>query len=381
MRIGVVTTSFPIGASDPTGRFVYTRVLALANAGHDVEVICARHDAGDDERGHARVRVTRIDAGARALFGGPGAPEVIEAARGRQRFAVWAAAANFFGALMVEVRRRAVYWDFAESHWLVPCGLATTLAAAHVAHRAHAHSGDVAGLEQWPGGRLVARTIVTQAREVVCVSHDLRTRFLALVGARARAGGRVRVASMPVGDDFAAAAEKAPSGCAPDGRRSVLGVGRLVPIKGFDGAILALGRLPRQTRPRLVLLGEGPERARLVALARACHVELHAPGVVSPVEVARWMSMAVVAIVPSRTLPGGRTEGSPLAAREAMACGVPVVASAVGGLADLRGTPGLTLVPDPGPATLAAAVDRALRTPAAGKTDASTNVNRIDAPA
>jgi glycosyltransferase involved in cell wall biosynthesis len=68
-------------------------------------------------------------------------------------------------------------------------------------------------------------------------------------------------------------------------------------------------------------------------------------------------------VVPSRVTSGGRTEGTPAIALEALAAGVPVVASAVGGLCGLAGRPGVQLVPPDDPRALAGAIDRALADP------------------
>ena len=66
-------------------------------------------------------------------------------------------------------------------------------------------------------------------------------------------------------------------------------------------------------------------------------------------------------VVPSRVTESGRTEGMPMIALEALAAGVPVVASAVGGLSGLA--PAVVLVRPDRPRELAAAIDQTLSEP------------------
>jgi glycosyltransferase involved in cell wall biosynthesis len=61
-------------------------------------------------------------------------------------------------------------------------------------------------------------------------------------------------------------------------------------------------------------------------------------------------------VVPSAPNAHGRTEGAPMSAREALAAGIPLIASATGGLVELAG-PGTTLVQPGDPHALAAALD------------------------
>jgi glycosyltransferase involved in cell wall biosynthesis len=104
----------------------------------------------------------------------------------------------------------------------------------------------------------------------------------------------------------------------------VLALARLVPQKGLDLLIRALGRLrddPRFSDWRLVLVGDGPERAALAALAAR-------EGLVDRVrfegyqaDPGRFLARASVFALPSRY------EGMPNALLEAMAGGLPVVVS------------------------------------------------------
>ena len=109
-----------------------------------------------------------------------------------------------------------------------------------------------------------------------------------------------------------------------------LAAGRLSPEKGFADAIAACTRagLP------LVIAGEGPQSDELRRLARGGDVSFR--GQVSREELERLRGGAAVAIVPSRY-----AEILPLAALEAMAAGLPVVAARAGGLTEAVPAEGL----------------------------------------
>ncbi len=123
------------------------------------------------------------------------------------------------------------------------------------------------------------------------------------------------------------------AGAGPGSR--ILSVGRLLPRKGFADLIRALPLVPEAELvvaggPAAENLGEDPEACRLRALAVELGVasQVRLLGLVPRSELPGWyQSAAVVACVPWYE-PFGLT---PL---EAMACGVPVVAYALGGLAE-----------------------------------------------
>lgn len=137
------------------------------------------------------------------------------------------------------------------------------------------------------------------------------------------------------------------SGSAAGDGRHALVVARLAPEKGVDIAIEAcrIAGIP------LVVAGDGPEQARLVAAARAGGGDVTFAGRVDDRELERLRREAVMAIVPSRS---GETFG--LAAAEAMASGVPVAGSRVGALPEL--IPDQWLVPAGDPRALAEVIGR-----------------------
>ena len=339
--MGVVTTSFPEHVADPSGRFVHTHVglwaeqLRASNAGARIEVVAVgKVQTQTSFRDGVVYRVA-----SRGLFDGAGAPEIWEAARGLQRFGVAAEAMRVTLAMAHEVRLRAQNWTHVQSHWLVPSALAVACAAPHVPHTAFVHSGDVAVLESMPGGRALSVWLLARLARVACVSDDLHRRLRTLAGSGWPDRLLVDVHPMPI--DEAVFAK--PEAVLPP-RRGVVGVGRLVPIKGFDMLLFAVGGLPAKLRPLVCLLGEGPQRARLRELGRRLKIDLEMPGVVPPAEVAGALGRAQVCVISSRTLAGGRTEGFPVVAAEALARGAAVIACSVGGLQGLAGRAEVHLV-------------------------------------
>lgn len=356
MRLGVVTTSYPRWAGDAAGSFVAGHVAYLRGApGVDaVEVIAAGDPAVD--RAHDEAEgVSRVEAPPGLFYAG-GAPEAIAAGAGPAAMAFAARLAGF-----VAIRGRA--WDAVAAHWLAPSAVAAIVARGPLL--AIAHGGDVHLLEQ--RGMLAGTLWALEKRDarLAFVSEELRDRAVA---ARASVAARSIVQPMAIDGERAAIVADARAHRAPRDTVTIAVLARLVPIKAIDAAIEALARLP--ARYRLVVAGDGPLRAELEALA----AEL---GVADHVTFLGWLDAdardavlveADVVVVPSAPLPDGRVEGTPLAALEALAAGVPLVATAVGGLAALAPL-GASVVPPGDPAALAAAIERATTTaiaPAAG---------------
>jgi len=135
----------------------------------------------------------------------------------------------------------------------------------------------------------------------------------------------------------------------------VLSVGHLVQVKGFDLALHALARLPWAVR--FVLVGRGPERARLVRLARDLGMadRVSFAGEVSHAAVADYIRAADIVLISSRS------EGNPTILFEALGCGRPVVATSVGGIPEILDAGSGVLVPPGDAAAIARALDRALK--------------------
>lgn len=125
--------------------------------------------------------------------------------------------------------------------------------------------------------------------------------------------------------------------------RVILSVGRLSAEKGHAILLAAFSSVVKAIpNARLVLVGDGPERMKLVAEAGRL-------GVAGKVVFAgfRKDASALPMIADLFVLPS-LMEGMPLALMEAMACGVPVVATRVGAVSELTGSNEYGLLVEPG---------------------------------
>ena len=115
-------------------------------------------------------------------------------------------------------------------------------------------------------------------------------------------------------------------------RTTLLSVGNLVPLKGHDLTIRALRLLPEM---ELVIIGSGPERAALGALARESYVSdrVTFAGTMGQEDLRHYYGAADALVLASSR------EGWANVLLESMACGTPVVASNVGGSPEVVAAP------------------------------------------
>lgn len=139
-----------------------------------------------------------------------------------------------------------------------------------------------------------------------------------------------------------------------EGQPLLLSVGNLIPLKGHDLCIDALGLLlPQYPQARLIIAGSGPDGATLArhAAHRGVSDRVHIVGAVPNTELAQWYSAADCLLLASSR------EGWPNVLLEAMACGTPVVASNVGGIPEIVSNPRLgRLLPQRDAAAIAASI-------------------------
>jgi teichuronic acid biosynthesis glycosyltransferase TuaC len=294
-RVALVTTSWPRGAGDPAGHFVQAEARALERTGAEVVVIAPDGGGAFGWPGvGARVRERPLRAISAALW--------VAKARGRLR----------------DVRAERVI-----AHWAVPCAwpIACGGAPAQIDQELEvvSHGGDVRLLTALPAAarRTVVATIASRACRWRFVSEALMASLSAALDRETR--GQVEAVAV-----VQAAALEMPDVRHPVAlRRRALGrlrvavsVGRLVPSKRVDRAIEHVARAP--DLDVIVVVGDGPERRRLEAHARALGVDARFVGLVDRAEALTWIGAADV------VLHASEAEGMSTVLREAQLLGTPI---------------------------------------------------------
>ncbi|MGH8075720.1 MAG: glycosyltransferase family 4 protein [Lysobacter sp.] len=146
--------------------------------------------------------------------------------------------------------------------------------------------------------------------------------------------------------------------------RTMLAVGRLDPVKGFETLIDAIALLQeRGIELDCRLVGSGPMdpmlRRRAVERGVASRIEFTGPQ--TQERIRSWMSTATLFVLPSQVAADGNRDGIPVALMEAMASGCPVVSTRVSGIPELiEDDQDGVLVEQRDPAALADAIARLL---------------------
>jgi glycosyltransferase involved in cell wall biosynthesis len=171
----------------------------------------------------------------------------------------------------------------------------------------------------WHRARL--RHTYRQADRVIAISAGVAADMLSLTGLPAERVVTLKNPSIPVDLDPLAAAPAPHPWLEQRDMPVVLAAGRLVEVKDFATLLRAFAALRRQRPARLAILGEGPQRDALTALATRLGVadDFALPGFVT--NPAAWMARAALFVVSSRY------EGGPNVLIEALACGTPAVST------------------------------------------------------
>ena len=338
MKIGIVCYA-SVGGSGVVGTEL---AHALAGRGHQVHLISSEYPFRW-RNGHPDLFFERVQTPAYPLFREPQyllalANTIVQVACDRQldvvhaHYAVPHATAAYLASQILQA-----------GHDVPPTVTVTTL-----------HGTDITLVGSDASYKQVVGFSIEQSAGVTAVSESLRADTIRTLGIRRP----IHVIPNFLNPDefmrrhdpvFAAA-------LSPDGGPIVMHSSNFRPVKRVDVVYDVFRRAAEGTSAVLVLIGDGPDRAALQARVHEDGLSDRVRFAGEQADLPRWLSVADVFLLPSAQ------ESFGMAALEAMACEVPVVASRVGGLPEVieDGVTGFLCDVDD-PLAMAAQTDRLLR--------------------
>lgn len=337
LRVLLFSTLYPSSSRPGHGIFVETRLRKLLDSGQVEARVVAPVPwfYSIDDRHGERARIARTPhaetwQGVEVMH-----PRYLLPPRIGQNIAPFVLAAGAAGT-MRRLVREGFDFDLIDAHYYYPDGVAAALLARWLGKplAISARGSDLNVIGAYP----FARRLMTWAARRAQASIGVSSALVEILRGWGVPPQRLHV--MRNGVDLQRFAPVEPQ-CARrelglEGSPLLLSVGNLVELKGHDLIIDALALLgDRHAGARLCIVGEGPMRSRLEALAgrKGVSERVHFTGRVPNEQLARWYSAADMLVLASRS------EGWANVLLEAMACGTPVVATDVGGSREVVADP------------------------------------------
>jgi teichuronic acid biosynthesis glycosyltransferase TuaC len=266
----------------------------------------------------------------------------------------------FLGTILLVLRLHAwLRFDCVDGHFVYPDGFAAVLIARllRLPVTVTAHGTDLNIYAQVWILRPLIRWTLRRANRVVCVCTTLQSIAMQL------SVPSDRIVVIPNGVDLKLfyrvdrTEARLTLGVPPDGK-VILSVAQLIPRKGHLLLIQAVSRLcVKFPKLQLFIVGAGDLGEQLQREVTALGLERHVflQGTVKNEELFRWYGAADVTCLTSSK------EGLPCALVESLACGTPVVATAVGGIPELIDSQQLGVLVSQDVSSIASGLEKALQ--------------------
>jgi len=173
--------------------------------------------------------------------------------------------------------------------------------------------------------KLIWKAVLKNASKVIALSEDMKNKLINICD-------KDQVIIIPNGIEL----EKFENFCQRElnhkTKKTILFVGTLCPVKSVNYLIKAMSIIHRRLpATNLLIVGDGPEKEKLESLVKELNLQdcIHFTGKAPNEKIPEYMSQAHLFALPSSS------EGLPLVIIEAMASGLPIVTTNVGGLPEI----------------------------------------------
>jgi glycosyltransferase involved in cell wall biosynthesis len=336
MKIAVLTSSYPRYPGDGTAPFVKSMAENIVWLGHKV-VVVAPYDPKVRRMESGGVQVHRFRYVIPQRYHIMGHAQAMEADV-RIRPLSYLLLPLFMIFEFLQLLRVAIInkSEIIHVHWVLPNGPAAMLVSMilRIPYVLSLHGSDVYIAKKNKLFGLVAGWVFKRASAVTACSEDLKAAAISL-----GAPDRVTLIAWGADPDIFSPSKKSGvflDSLGLDGKQPIISaLGRMVYKKGFDILIEAWKDVSSKVPDAHLLIGgDGPLREDLIAMSDRITVadRITFVGNVNWEEVPEFLSSSDLFVIPSIRDKHGNIDGLPTVLLEAMACGVPVVASRLGGI-------------------------------------------------
>lgn len=336
MKIAVLASSYPRFRGDGVAPFVKSISEALSDRGHHVEVV-APYDIKVNPDPDSEIKVHRF------TYVWPKKYHIMGHARSLQADIKLRPLVPFllplfifFSILKLLQVAKKLNAEIIHAHWVLPNGLSAAIVAKILKKPLiiSLHGSDIFMSDKNALFRAVARWVFSQSSHVTACSQELLDRAKKI-------NPDINITLLAWGAD--------PEKFKPLDNRKITrskygwaeediiiaALGRLVYKKGFHHLIdYAPGFLTNQENARVVIGGSGPiyDELNQKILGHALEDRINLVGHIPWYEVPEFLGAADIFVLPSIRDKAGNLDGLPTVLLEAMSCGIPCIASNIGGV-------------------------------------------------
>lgn len=320
-KLLITASTFPRWENDTEPRFILDLVSHLADE-FDVTVLVPAAPNAKSKETFGKVKVIRyhyfpVHKWETLCYPGAIAPRIKEK-KARGLLVPFLLLSLYFHLLILLPK-----YDIVHAHWLIPQGIIQ--AFFRKPYIVTGHGGDVTSLNKGILRNLKIQCL-KNASHVTVVSKHLERKVRELVPQI-----HPSVISMGVDTSLFGRRHRIPGYFNQGDRKVILFVGRLAEKKGVTYLIEAM----KQVDALLIIAGDGPLKQKLQAQAACLSHKVLFLGAKTHEDLKTIYASADIFAAPSITAKDGDQEGIPTAIMEAMASGLPVVASDSGGISQL----------------------------------------------
>ena len=349
-RVLVIATTFPRWQNDTTPAFVYELSKRLQNSGFKIFVLAPHHNGAEKFEIMDGMRIYRFpyfwpEKYQKLVYEGGILPNIKRSNLSKIQVPFLFLSELYYTFKLIKKERI----DVIHTHWIIPNGLVGGLLSRifKIMHITTAHAGDVFTIRKSKILSIFGSFVLKNSETITANSEYTKS---VIVSIENRVKKNVKI--IPMGVDTSRFNPDKASGLRNDfgAEYLILSIGRLVDKKGIKYLIMAMKDVIKVfSNAKLIIGGSGPDKDKLVKFCDDLDLKNNVifMGYIDNTDLPKYYASSDIFVLPSIETKGGDTEGLGVVLLEAMACGIPVIGSNVGGITDIivNGKNGFLTIP------------------------------------